>query len=576
MKTKYIFRMLLVAALLMGANNVKAEDNYQYEGEIFANANLTSSSVIRVNCIRTSNDYWQITFTTGASQSPDFNDYNSNSWGGHDWTSSLAYDSNNHRSFLLNDNHFDLKCTSSTVTKLNRDGLKITTQNLTITSLEIDGVPVGGGGGGTSTTDEPAWTGNHYFGSWGGNGGGFLYLPAGTFNDLNCDGNDVIRVYGTLGNLSPDNGVTTYGIEFVTLDWTNFLKFHGTDNFANGYVDIPIIADRISLGSNGGTLLTPEQFASYLKTTNNNGNCALMNGYNFTITSIVVNPSSTTTSYTVTAAATTNGSINYDATNTSHRAGSSYTFSVTPANGYSIGTVSIVDENGDDISSEVHLTRGQTTNGATTYTFVVPEMNVVITATFTEIVTIDATIDATYGAITFSCEVPVVIPSGITAYYAKQVTNSIVELLPVTGIIPAETGVVLFGDAGTYTFTEASSAGQTITGNLLTPVLDERGYICERDNQYVLTWHDRLVFAQTGSENYAYVPYGKAYLDLGSAVSSSRLRISLGNGNESTGIQSLYNDERSLDGIVYNLRGQRVEHPTKGLYIINGKKVMIK
>ena len=39
---------------------------------------------------------------------------------------------------------------------------------------------------------------------------------------------------------------------------------------------------------------------------------------------------------------------------------------------------------------------------------------------------------------------------------------------------------------------------------------------------------------------------------------------------------TIENDERPLDGAIYNLRGQRVENPTKGLYIINGKKVVIK
>lgn len=42
-----------------------------------------------------------------------------------------------------------------------------------------------------------------------------------------------------------------------------------------------------------------------------------------------------------------------------------------------------------------------------------------------------------------------------------------------------------------------------------------------------------------------------------------------------TGIQTL-KQERPADSVYYNLSGQRVEHPTKGLYIHNGKKVVIK
>jgi hypothetical protein len=34
--------------------------------------------------------------------------------------------------------------------------------------------------------------------------------------------------------------------------------------------------------------------------------------------------------------------------------------------------------------------------------------------------------------------------------------------------------------------------------------------------------------------------------------------------------------EKMVNGEVYNLQGQRVAQPTKGLYIVNGKKVVMK
>jgi hypothetical protein len=33
---------------------------------------------------------------------------------------------------------------------------------------------------------------------------------------------------------------------------------------------------------------------------------------------------------------------------------------------------------------------------------------------------------------------------------------------------------------------------------------------------------------------------------------------------------------QKADGAVYNLRGQRVAQPQKGLYIMNGKKTIVK
>ena len=42
------------------------------------------------------------------------------------------------------------------------------------------------------------------------------------------------------------------------------------------------------------------------------------------------------------------------------------------------------------------------------------------------------------------------------------------------------------------------------------------------------------------------------------------------------GIQTLKVQQDKEDGVFYNLQGQRVDNPTKGLYIVNGKKVVMK
>ena len=46
---------------------------------------------------------------------------------------------------------------------------------------------------------------------------------------------------------------------------------------------------------------------------------------------------------------------------------------------------------------------------------------------------------------------------------------------------------------------------------------------------------------------------------------------------ETTGIDAtLENIEERIVNSVYDLQGRRVEHPAKGLYIVNGKKTVIK
>ena len=246
-------------------------------------------------------------------------------------------------------------------------------------------------------------------------------------------------------------------------------------------------------------------------------------------------------------------------------AGSTVTFEINAVDdGWIANVTATFGEN------ETPLTVTPGNNGE--YSFTMPDDDVTVTLSFTEIVIKTVTI-GNRGACTFSSDVAVTIPSGVTAYYAKEVDGNMVELEPITSIIPAETGVVLLGEEGEYTLT-GTTGGTAITGNLLKPVLDEDGYTCNSTSKYVLTWHDRLVFAQTGTGIHeALVSQGQAYLDLGSTNAGSRLRIKFN--DESTGISTI-KAENTNDGVIYNLRGQRVENPTKGLYIINGKKVVIK
>jgi hypothetical protein len=64
----------------------------------------------------------------------------------------------------------------------------------------------------------------------------------------------------------------------------------------------------------------------------------------------------------------------------------------------------------------------------------------------------------------------------------------------------------------------------------------------------------------------------RAYFDL-PAGATARLAIY----DDATGITSILDaKELNNDGNVYNLNGQRVENAHKGLYIVNGKKVVVK
>ena len=72
------------------------------------------------------------------------------------------------------------------------------------------------------------------------------------------------------------------------------------------------------------------------------------------------------------------------------------------------------------------------------------------------------------------------------------------------------------------------------------------------------------------------VPSGKAYLVITDLPDASREFVGFGYDNEKTGIGLTETSELRTDNAVYDMQGRRVAQPTKGLYIVNGKKVIIK
>ncbi len=92
-------------------------------------------------------------------------------------------------------------------------------------------------------------------------------------------------------------------------------------------------------------------------------------------------------------------------------------------------------------------------------------------------------------------------------------------------------------------------------------------------NDYVLANHNSKVgfYKWTGTA----LASGKVYLPASEIPAGAR--EFLGFDDETTGIANINSEAKSLFSCdFYNLSGQRVAQPTKGLYIVNGKKVIIK
>lgn len=75
-----------------------------------------------------------------------------------------------------------------------------------------------------------------------------------------------------------------------------------------------------------------------------------------------------------------------------------------------------------------------------------------------------------------------------------------------------------------------------------------------------------------------YMDGNKAFLDF-SQTSGAKGAVYIDFDNidsDVTGITNIHQDEEPENPVYYDLQGRRVEHPQHGIYIVNGKKVIIK
>ena len=149
--------------------------------------------------------------------------------------------------------------------------------------------------------------------------------------------------------------------------------------------------------------------------------------------------------------------------------------------------------------------------------------------------------------------------------FAVTSVGSAVELTSVTSV-PTGTPVLLKGASQkTAALLDAEPAAIT---NKLAVSDGTKG-----TNDFVLAKHSGKVgfYKWTG----AALADGKVYLPA-SEVSSARDFIGF-DSDDVTGVNNINSDAKTIfNGDFFNLAGQRVAKPAKGLYIVNGKKVIIK
>lgn len=158
------------------------------------------------------------------------------------------------------------------------------------------------------------------------------------------------------------------------------------------------------------------------------------------------------------------------------------------------------------------------------------------------------------------------LPTGLKAYKVSSANASSVTLTEVTEAVAKNTGLILTGTAGeTYNIPVIGSGTDISASNLLVAANGTDNVT----SAYVLSDGKFHPVAAAG----VVIPAGKAYLPAGS-LSAHELDITFDNGDV-TGIEAV-ETQKAFNGAFYNLAGQRIAQPSKGLYIVNGRKVIIK
>ena len=161
----------------------------------------------------------------------------------------------------------------------------------------------------------------------------------------------------------------------------------------------------------------------------------------------------------------------------------------------------------------------------------------------------------------------------VKAFIAKEKSATEVTLKQVRGAVAAGTGLVLKGEPGAEAVFDVTNEGTSYSGtNMMVGVTDTNATINEAYLYVLVQKTDGVKFADTAA-NAAIVPVGKAYLH--APANSSRI-LTISFDDETTAMKGVNAAETEAPTAVYNLSGQRVTSPKAGLYIMNGKKVVIK
>ena len=245
-----------------------------------------------------------------------------------------------------------------------------------------------------------------------------------------------------------------------------------------------------------------------------------------------------------------------------------------------------VDEDGAEIAMDDYHLRYNATSGQERFRYFTSEQKAIQLYKLVEPENITLTISSVGYATLYYSNKNLVVPEGVVANtYKLNTAGDNVEILKSFNpgdVIPKDCGVVLEGTEGTFEFVESKANVESLEGNLLYG-LDEGGTTVGPDGTTNYIFY--MLSLDKNGENVGFYwknggkPFTatahKAYLAI---PKSSDINISAFSFDDLNGIKGIESDSIVENGEIYTLSGIRVngKQLPKGIYIVNGKKVVIK
>ena len=195
------------------------------------------------------------------------------------------------------------------------------------------------------------------------------------------------------------------------------------------------------------------------------------------------------------------------------------------------------------------------------------------------------------GYATLYLDKAVEIPTGVEVYIANAVDGEYLKMQQVENFVPANTGVIIKADAGKYIFPYVDYEVPAICNNLLNgTIVNEYINVPTGSKAYVLSIVDGEVgmYLTELNDGRFLNNANKAYLLLSSNglnIYDDKVIDTSAGGQLSNGFRFDFSGITTVEDVrfessdakaCYDLQGRKVDTPSKGLYIIDGRKVLVK